>query len=777
MRLLHSLALLAGATTLQFWHALPPPGVTAAGILVGIAGYCWRPVRLPALCLLGAAIALTVATIRLEAPLAPEVTGEAVELRGTVVGLPVADDRQVRFRLRVEEARVDGRPVEVPRTVRLGWFGAAGDAIRPGERWQLMARLSQPRGWANPGGFDFPRWLFREGIGATGQVLGEQGAVRLDPAGPGLDPLRYRLRHGLVESVDLAHEGTLSALAIGDRGLIDDATWEVLLATGTNHLLAISGLHVGLAALAGFGLGRAGWYLLPSRARQRWPRPIVAAITGLVLAAVYAALAGFAIPTQRALIMLAVVLGMTILRRASSPGEVLALALAGVLVIDPLAPMAPGFWLSFAAVAIILWTVSGRIGPSGRLRELVRLQIALGLALSPLLLLLFARTSIAGPLANLVAVPWVSLLVVPPTVSGALISPWLPGLGSALLQLADLAFTPLWWLLKHLAEQPWAQWRAAVPGAVALGLAIIGCALLLAPRGVPGKAAGLVCLLPLVAATPSRPAPGHVWLDLLDVGEGVAAVVRTTEYTLVVDTGPRRPSGFDAGAAAVTPFLRAAGSPRVDDLVITQGHRHHSGGAESVIESVEPNRVLAPGPDVGDAASADACREGMRWRRDGVEFTVLHPRAGDRERLDGADHACVLRIAAPGGDILLVSGLGERAQWFMLTRDLALTADVLVTQAAAATVEDFAHAVSPEWVLHAGDSGGPHTAWPPPWAAGPAGHARSDCRGALRLHIGPGEGVGTPASWHERRPRFWQRGCDSGDKSGTMPAVMAPDSD
>lgn len=768
----YAIAFLTGAAALQLWPELPGAVVTALALGVSVIGLWWRPLRIVSFLILGGVLAIATAHARLADPLPPALINTDLQVRGTVVGLPAEGEGHVRFRLRVDTATLDDRRVEVPRLLRLSWYGPDAQAVVPGTRREFTVRLRNPRGFANPGGFDYPRWLFQEGIGATGHVRASAEPEYPARTAPDIHAVRALLRDGMP-AADLAHAGTLTALAIGDRGRIDDSAWDVLLATGTNHLVAISGLHVGLAALAGFGLGRVGWHLLPGTWQVRLARPVVAALVGLAVAGVYAALAGFAIPTQRALIMLAAGLGTTIFRRRATPSEVIAVALFGVIAVDPLAPMASGFWLSFAAVAAILWVVCGRVGGRRGPLNLAYLQVAIAIALTPLLLLLFARTSIVGPLANLVAVPWVSFLVVPPTLVGTMLAPWMPTVGGALLQLADTAFTPLWWLLQRLAELPWSELHQSAPGPVALALAGIGTTILLAPRGIPGKPAAVVCLLPLVLAAPAKPESEALWLDVLDAGDGVASVIRTATRTHVLDSGPALSPSLDGGSAVVIPFLRAAGTGLPDTLVVTRDHARHDGGRHSLASTMPPTRSV--GPPAMEPPMEETCRAGQSWSQDGVRFEVLHPRRGDGARLADADLACVLRIEAAGGSILYAPGLGHRAQWFLLTRDVELAADVFVAGQQAPWVDEFLAAVDPDWVIHTGSAPAADAGWPPrgtPLAA--AGHARTDCGGAIRIEIDAHSGVAPPAAWREQRPRFWQGRCVEGAKSGTMRAVVGP---
>lgn len=773
-----SLAWLAGASSIVLWSDLPPAWL--AWVLIAIAGLALltgRPGwRLSAGFCLGVALALVAAESRMADRLPPTLAGEDIRVVGTVSGLPAVDSRRVRFRFRVESAVMDGTTAELPGQLRLAWYGRQRPELATGERWTMTVRLRAAGGFANPGGFDHAGWLLREGIAATGSVRSDPRARRLEAAGPTLHGVRSAIRSAIIEPEGrIAHAGVLNALAVGDRSAITADTWEVLLATGTNHLVAISGLHVGLAAFAGFVVGRSAWRLLPPL-RRRVARPVFAAVTGLLLAGAYAALAGFAIPTQRALAMLVAGLGALALRRRVRPGEVIALALLAVLLIDPLSPLAPGFWLSFGAVAAILWILCGRVGQPGRAPAWIRMQFAIAVALLPLLLLLFSRASVTGPLANLVAVPWVSIGIVPPVLTGSLLSLVSPTLGGWVLQFADLIAGPLFRLLEQLASPPWAQLRRPEPGPLAMGLGIVGVALLLAPRALPGRTAGAVCMLPLVLAPSPGPGPGMVWLDVLDVGRGLSVVVRTQSHTLLYDTGPRLSPGFDAGAAVVVPFLRSTGIDRVDALVLSSSANRHAGGAESVVTEFPPARLLSSDTDLRASYGGEACRRHLEWTWDGVRFRFLHPQADDT--FAPRDRSCVLRIDAPGGTILLPGAIGQRGQWFLLARRERLRADVLLAPigAGGTMVDEFVQAVRPKWIVVPGSRSatGGRAGNRPPGEHGGAGIARTDCAGRIRFVLAPDESVTPPVAWREENRRFWHPGCFEPDKSVTMRAIADP---
>ncbi len=772
-----AIAFVAGAWSVSWLPALPAIGWLSVALPLALAAWFWRGARPAAAAALGFALAIVAAHGRLEASSSPALAGDRdVVLVGEVSGLPDVGARRVRFRLDVAEASLDGRSVAVPDSVRLSWYGDERVVPGPGERWRLSARLRAPRGSRNPGAFDYERWLFREGIGATGYVRGEPVAQRLAPAWAPLARARGMLWRRLVELTrGHEHAGILRALAVGDRDAIDATTWDRLIATGTNHLVAISGLHIGLLAGAGFALGAPLWRFA-APLRRRWPRPVCQAVCALGLATLYAGLAGFALPTQRALIMLGVGLGAILWRRRARPAEGIALAAIAVVAFDPLAPMGSAFWLSFGAVASILYLVAGRLGRPRRLAGWVRLQLAIGVALLRVLVVAVGHAPVMSPLVNLLAVPWVSLAVVPPTLTGAALAPLWPGAAAVALGVADAALTPLALLLQGAEGLEIARVQRASPPPALAAISAVGAAALLAPRGIPGRLAALAMLAPLVLWSPPRPQEGAVWLDVLDVGQGLAVVVRTREHTLVYDTGPRFSPRFDAGEAMVVPFLRQAGTDSVDALVVSHAHDDHAGGLDSVAAVYPPQRVLSGEPHRLDRPSR-FCAAGDAWTWDGVRFRFVHPTRSDG--FVGNNASCVLRISSAGGTALLTGDIETPAERALVERGGPVDADVVVAPhhgSATSSTPALVERVDPTWVLYS-------VGWSNQWAMPadavvgrwrPAGFARTDCGGALHLRLRPRSGVAAPQAYRERRRRFWHAGCDGAGTSGTMQAVSRP---
>jgi competence protein ComEC len=672
-------AFTAGVLAVHALPSLPPAGLLALASVPALMP--WRGRGLWALAVLGALLTVWRAQSLLDErwPAALHASDHVVE--GRIASLPEGDAEVRRFLFAPRDARW-------PRRIRVAWYRVE-QGPRGGECWRLTLRLRAPHGSLNPGGFDYEGWLFRQGIGATATVRDADRCV----GAPRDRILEWRQR--IVDAIHAAlpahpAAGLVAALTVGDRAGIADADWDVFRETGTTHLVAISGFNVAIIAAVAWFLGRWLWALWPPLCL--WlPAQRAGLLGSALVAGVYALLAGFEPPVQRAVLMLWIGLAALWSHRLSQPARVLAVAWLAVLLLDPFAILSPGLWLSFGAVAAIFYVSLGRLRPPGLWHGLVLLQLLIAVALAPLTLFFFQGASWIGPVVNLVAVPFFAVLT-PWALGALLLYLAVPALGAPLLQASAFTLQVFRESLQAVVQLP-ELWLPASPPATALVLALAGVVLLFAPRGLPLRPLALLCLLPLVADEARRP-PGALELTALDVGQGLAVVVRTAQHTLLYDAGPAFDDGFDAGESVVAPFLLSQGLREIDLLLLSHGDRDHSGGVDAVRQRL---RVRS---EIG-TAQGEACVEGRRWRWDGVGFEILN---GPAPGLSDNDGGCVLLITAPALTALLPADI-EKATEARLVAEYGgrLRSDVLVAPhhgSKTSSTEEFVATAAPQVVIH-----------------------------------------------------------------------------
>ncbi|RPE72786.1 competence protein ComEC [Tibeticola sediminis] len=671
--------------------------------------------------------------------------GQRLVLTGMVAAMPTRQAQGLRFVFDVAEARtLAGEPVHVPARVLLGWWGGpqlAADGerfdvyrqpadLRAGEVWRFTATLRAPHGSRNPHCFDAELWLWEQGIRATGSVrvaLRDAPPQRLEAtARHPVEQARQAVRDAIEDRVGAGSTpdddgdteaagrarariaGVLAALVTGDQSSIEHADWEVFRTTGVAHLMSISGLHITLFAWAA-GLVVGALWRRSARLCLWLPAPTAAAVGGLLLAAAYAGFAGWGVPAQRTVLMLAVMVALRLLGRPWPWPTVWLLALAVVVALDPWALLQAGFWLSFVAVGVLFATdlkaQEDRNTPVKRLilskvSALLREQGVVTLALTPLTLLLFGQVSLVGLLANLVAIPWVTLVVTPLALGGVLAPP--------LWTLSAWALTPLMALLEALSALPWAT--LSVPAAPwwvgAVG--VVGALLLVLRLPVPVRLMGLPLLLPVLLWPVARPAPGQFELLAADIGQGNAVLVRTAGHTLLYDSGPRFSSGSDAGTRVLVPLLRALGEP-VDMVLLSHRDADHTGGARAVLR-MQPRATLLssiePEHELQAVRPATRCVAGQRWVWDGVRFEVLHPVPEDYATARKTNAlSCVLHVDNGEHRALLVGDIEAAQEAAVLARAgqaQALRSDVLLVPhhgSKTSSTAAFLDAVAPRWAL------------------------------------------------------------------------------
>lgn len=682
-----------------------------------------------------------------------------VLVEGRIVGLPEMEARRTRFRFRVDDDEV--QPLALRGSLlQLSWyddFDAAEPGprrhLKAGARWQLTARLRAPRGLSNPGGFDSERHALAQRISATGYVRYPQAARQL--VGPaGIDAWREAMSARIEATTPASSSRYVRALALGDTRALDDRDWEILRASGLTHLIAISGFHVGLVSGFFALLGAGIWRLFPKWS-LRLPRPQVAGLAALLGACGYAAIAGFALPTMRTVLMIAVVVAARLWRRPVRVADALALAMMAILLFDPLSLLAAGFWLSFAGVAWLVWCLPQQ---SSLWRGFLSAQGVATLGLLPLTVILFGQASLAGPFANLLAIPWWSLVVVPLSLVGTALEALKAGWGDWAWQAASWCFDLSWPVFIWLADSRFSLWWLPESRWFAVPLALVGAFWLLLPRGVPGKALAALLWLPLLWPDRELPRQGEVELVMADVGQGLAVLVRTANHALLYDAGPAVRDGFDAGERAVVPALRALGVPRLDRVVISHGDQDHAGGLNAVLRVMLAGEVLAP---AGSPTPADApCESGRSWQWDGVRFRFLHPSPHFPYLRNEA--SCVLRVESRYGAVLLTGDIGEVIERELVRRDPPGTrAQVVLAPhhgSAGSSDPAFVTASGARLVLfssgHGNRFGHPRADVVERWRRAGAETLVTDSSGAVRVWLGR-DGLSVRER-RQDRPRLWR---------------------
>ena len=621
----------------------------------------------------------------------PEVWNSAdFYIKGVVVGLPLRSSDYCRFKLELNFFKPTETAINVsksktllaPRKILLNWYKCPKE-ILPGTEYSMVVRLKRPRGYRNPGGFDRERYLISSGIDAVGYVR-EMLDVRIpDKKELSVDILRSRVSGFIADGAKTTDRAALlQALLVGDTRAINSQQWILYKNTGTVHLLVISGLHIGLVA--------GGVYMLLLSIARLFPwvplkiRIRYAVLGALLLAFGYSLLAGFSLPTQRAWVMVSALMISTLLLRKSSPFSRLWLAATVVLIMDPLAVVSAGFWLSFGAAWMLIYILSGRLGSGlnrdSRLTSLVKIQLAVTLVLTPLLAFHFYHVPISSSLVNLVAVPFVSLLVLPLAMVSLVFSYFFAEIGNLGLNAAGWLLVEGSRWLEVVDQQLTVLWTPKSVSPFAVGAALLGSVTLLMPRAIPGRSLGLVLWLPMLIGYERSIKAPEFSVTVLDVGQGLAIHVETARHHLLYDAGPEFKSGFSAAQAAITPYLLTSGVRRLDKVIVSHGDNDHAGGLGYLRKNWEIGQTMASSDKINGSFSD--CRAGGKWSWDGVTFSILHP---DQQILSGSrkmsenNRSCVLKIQSKFGSVLLTGDI-EREVESELSRHYAekLQSTVLV---------------------------------------------------------------------------------------------------
>ncbi|MBA3582376.1 MAG: DNA internalization-related competence protein ComEC/Rec2 [Gammaproteobacteria bacterium] len=656
---------------------------------------------------LGALYALLSAQARLAVALPDDLEGKNVVVEGYITSIPSVQARSIRFEFDIVKwsdqyfspgSEVSSPILLPPMRVRLNVYDPlrAQSTWLPGQRLILTVRLKQPHGFMNQGGFDYEQWLFAHNLRATGYVR-EQHAASFDNHYQ-LLRLRFAVYQQLQTLLhDIPQAAVITALALGESGDLDDQQWQLLRDTGTTHLISISGLHVGLLLLLVY-------HALQWLFRRIWPPATfwtaqqVAMCGGLLAAFLYVELAAFSVPTQRSLLMLLLPCIYIMWRKQLAATHCYAVALLVVLLWDPFTPLQIGFWLSFIAVAVLLWLamrqrvastslVAAQSTSLWRLRAqsfaqslwtFSRLQIFLLLVLLPLTLFVFGKASFIGGIANFFAIPLVGLVVVPNILLALLIMPISAEAAHALLYVANILLELLWWGLSWVSQLPWAVWPLTLPFAMVWPGLVFATILIMMPAGWGWRLPGLLLYVTLLLWPAPRLQPGQLMVHVLDVGQGTAVFLQTAKHNLLYDTGAHFGENSDAAQVVILPFLQTQGVTHLDRLVVSHADDDHAGGVQSILSNLPVTDVWLGEwlkTPLATKTNMTFCQVGQQWQWDEVSFEILWP---EGEQYVGNNQSCVLKVSVGTQAILLTGDIEAPAEEALLSAATDVRATIIV---------------------------------------------------------------------------------------------------
>ncbi len=682
--------LVLGVLCAYLFTALPPRWLLVSAVFIGVFLLLQAATRWIAVVILACCWTLWQFELVLEDRLDSSLSGKIMKINGRVSSIPQVYPDYARFRF---DPLPDNKQQNLPASLLVYWYRDF-PGLSVGENWRLTLQLKPPWGRVNFQGGDRERWLFSEGIGGLGTVRNGQFLSASPLNNYFFENTRSRVRDKISHLLDNERmRGVVQALAIADRSGMTFTDRQLLSATGTSHLLAISGLHIGLAAIGGAWLTRIGMMVLPVSVVARWG--FGTALAGAFLAALtYATLAGWGVSTQRAVLMLAVAASTLAFSRSVHPARAWILALAAVLLVDPLAPLSSGSWFSFLAVAVLLALFVPRSGRLSWWKTALLAQAGVMVALLPLTVLWFQTFSLIGFLANLGAIPWVSLVVVPLTLGGVALLPVSMTVAGWLLMLAGKAAWVLFLYLEFLAEMQGPLPILPAPGILAVVLAMLGGVLLLFPAGIPGRWIGLFLMLPLFFPPGPRTERGSLLIEALDAGQGTAVLLSTENHTLLYDSGPGDGGERNLVRTVISPALAGLGRNAPEQIMISHGDLDHAGGLATLLKYYPEAKLLARLPR--QSVQIDRCFSGFTWHYDGFEFELFHPSTALPYL--GNNSSCVLSVRGQGASVLLPGDISTPIEQRLLDAGLRRYQVLLVPHHGSTTSSsmEFISRISPE---------------------------------------------------------------------------------
>lgn len=701
--------------------------------------------------------------------------GRDMSITGIVTSLPAVTDRRTQFQFYIEQSDLGFSN----RRVLLNYYG--DQFPEAGQRWSLRVRLNKPKGFANPGGFDYEAWLFQQRISARGYVRDHPENRLLGDSPASLPAVRDALRKRITDVAgDLPGLGLLLALGLGDQSQLQPADWQLMSKGGLNHLFVISGLHISLVAMVVYWLcnGSLRWVPLLS---AYYPRQKSALWCALAAALLYSLLAGFSLPTQRAFIMTAIFILGQISSRPVPVSARFLFALAIVLTGNPLSGLNAGFWLSFVAVAALLLCLNetdqheqSSLSYRKLLRKWFAPQLVVFFALTPFLLFWVQQISLLSPLLNVFAIPLVGLLAVPMILMAMVLLILSDEIAFQLFLLSD--FT----LQSVLRATHWITTRASwslvevqtLPYFLLLCIAT-AMLVLLAPCSRSLRLLAIPLLLPAVFQTEDVIADKAVNIHVLDVGQGLSVIAQTRNHALVYDTGAALSPEFDLGAAVVMPVLGHLGISSVDSLVISHFDNDHSGGLAGLLPNVRVDNFISSDPHQAQRLlnnmqvkspelTVGACTAGESWQWDGVKFNFLHPQEEELEQ-GSNNSSCVLRISTGDRSVLLPGDIERAAEHSLaLQQRLALSSDIVLAPHHGSNTSStyaFIKNVRPDFVIYAA---GYRNSFGHPTARVRQRYREAGAReffthesGMLSFHLTPDLPLEPPRQYRQVHRRYW----------------------
>lgn len=625
-----------------------------------------------------------------------------VIIEGYITSLPKYDEEKMSFIFKM--THLNGK--EEKAKLLINWYKdyPKYPFLKVNDKWRLAVRLKRPHSNLNPGSFDVEKYFLVNSIRATGYVINNPLNARLNSNKFyfNINKLREYLNVKIKDSLrGLPFTNFISALVIGDQSGIDKTEWQVLRRTGTIHFLIIAGLHIGFIAGLMFFLAKSMLKFFP-RLTLYIPAPYFGACGALLGAITYSALAGFSIPTERATIMIGIFMLSLLLQRNIPAGHSLLIALLIIILLNPLAGLSSGFWLSFAAVFIITYSLESRIVKPGKYGRYFKLQLSLTLGLIPLTLLFFCEAPIVSFLANIITIPAMGFIIIPLSFTGSLFLLFAPSIGHGLLLISTKILSIIWQWLSYLSTLPLASFHHNIFNNWILFSSLISMLLFLSPRYLPCRSIFIVWLIPLIFYLPPGPtASSEIWFTLLDVGQGLASVIRTKNHVMVYDTGLKLKDGSDSGETIIEPFLRNIGVKKIDMLIISHNDEDHSGGAQYLLNSMHIKYVMASKPEVFKDHNARKCQSGMTWSWDGVNFSFLHPPKDFP--LEGNNASCVLKVTSGKNSVLFSGDIEKEAEKLLVAEKAQdLNSSILIVPhhgSRTSSKQYFVDAVNPKYAL------------------------------------------------------------------------------